>query len=147
MRDQRFVAEHRGGPLSLDQHRQLIRWACECAAHVLPLYSGALDERLTNALSVAKEWELGEVPVGNARKASSGSIAVANEVTDPASVAIARSIGHAVATAHMADHSTRAADYALKAVKIAGKSIDQERAWQDMQLPNEIKELVHLQVF
>ncbi|MCX6255149.1 MAG: hypothetical protein NTV31_11820, partial [Bacteroidia bacterium] len=57
-------------------------------------------------------------------------------------IAVARSVGHAVATAHMADHSLGAALYALKAVKNAGKSIDAERKWQNEQLPSEIMELV-----
>ena len=55
---------------------------------------------------------------------------------------MARSVGHAVATAHMADHSLGAAWYALKAVKYAGKSIDKEKKWQNDQLPSEIMELV-----
>ena len=57
-------------------------------------------------------------------------------------IAVARSVGHAVATAHMADHSLGAALYALKAVKHAGKSVDAERKWQNEQLPSEIMELV-----
>jgi hypothetical protein len=35
-----------------------------------------------------------------------------------------------------------AAWYALKAVKSLGKSVDEERKWQDKHLPLEIKELV-----
>jgi len=53
-----------------------------------------------------------------------------------------RSIGHAVVTAHMADHSLGAALYALKAVKNAGQSVDAERKWQNAHLPSEIKVLV-----
>jgi len=41
----------------------------------------------------------------------------------------------------MADHSLGAALYALKAVKNAGKSVDEERKWQNEQLPSEIMEL------
>ena len=67
---------------------------------------------------------------------------LARESTNAASIAIARAAGHAVATAHMADHSVEAALYALKAVKNSGKSIDSERKWQDEQLPFEIKEPV-----
>jgi len=55
---------------------------------------------------------------------------------------VARSVGHAAATSHMADHSLVAALYALKAVKNAGKSMDAERKWQNEQLPSEIRELV-----
>jgi phosphate-selective porin len=91
---------------------------------------------------VAKEWKQGNASVGDARKASLGAIEVANESSNLNAIALDRSVGHAVATAHMADHSIGAAWYALKAVKNAGKSIDAERKWQDEQLPSEIKELV-----
>jgi hypothetical protein len=142
MRDKRFIAEHRGGPLKKEQHYQLITWACDCAENVLHLFGEIIDERLKNALHVAKEWKQGNASVGDARKASSGAIAVANESSNQTAIAVARSVGHAVATAHMADHSLGAALYALKAVKDAGKSIDAERRWQDEQLPSEIKDLI-----
>ena len=142
MRDKRFIAEHRGGPLKKDQHYQLIQWACDCAEHVLYLFGENIDERLKNALHVAKEWKQGNASVGDARKASVGAHAVARESSNPTVIAVARSVGHAVATAHMADHSLGAAWYALKAMKNTGKSIDAERLWQDEQLPLEIKELV-----
>jgi hypothetical protein len=142
MRDNRFVAVHRGGPLSKEQHRQLIKWAYDCAKHVLPLFGNQIDDRLTNALLVAKKWEMGNASTGDARNASLEAIAVANESTDPTAICVARSVGHAVATAHMADHSVKAAEYALKAIKTLGKSVDTERNWQDGQLPSEIMELV-----
>jgi hypothetical protein len=142
MRDIRFVAEHRGGPLKKEQHQQLIKWACDCAENVLPLLGEEIDERLKNALWIAKEWAKGNVSVGDARKASLGAIAVANGSSNPMAIAVARAVGHAVATAHMADHSLGAALYALKAVKHAGKPIDEERQWQNEQLPPEIMELV-----
>ena len=142
MRDKRFIAEHRGGLLKKDHHRQLIKWACKCCEHVLPLCIETVDERLINALLIAKEWANGNAKVGDAMKASLCSHAAAREYADPISIAIARSIGQAVATAHMADHSLGAAIYALKAVKFANKSIDAERKWQNAQLPSEIRELV-----
>jgi hypothetical protein len=142
MRDKRFIAKHRGGPLKKEQHYQLIIWACDCAEHVLYLFGENVDERLKNALHVAKEWKLGSASVGDARKAAVGAHAVARESSNPTAIAVARSVGHAVATAHMADHSLGAAWYALKAVKNAGNSIDAERKWQDEQLPSEIKKLV-----
>jgi len=119
-----------------------MKWACDCAEHVLPLLGEEPDERLINALLVASEWAAGNASVGQARKASLGAIAVARDSTNPASIAIARAVGHAVATAHMADHSLGPAWYALKAVKSAGRSTDEERKWQDQQLPTEIRDLV-----
>jgi hypothetical protein len=142
MRDKRFIAEHRGGPLKKQRHYQLIQWACDCAEHVLPLFGENIDKRLKKALHVAKEWKQGNASVGNARKAAVGAHAVARESSNLTAIAVARSVGHAVATAHMADHSLGAAWYALKAVKNASKSIDAERKWQDEQLPSEVKELV-----
>lgn len=142
MRDKRFVAEHRGGPLTKDQHNQLIIWACKCVENVLPLITNKVDERLINAIKIAKEWTNDNASVGDARNASLSAIAVANELTNPIEIAVARAAGHAVATAHMADHSLRAAEYALKAIKLAKKSIEIERKFQDKNLSPHISELV-----
>jgi len=142
MRDIRFVAEHRGGPLKKEQHYQVMAWAGDCAEHVLYLFGEKTDERLVHALTVAKEWARGNASVGDAMKASAAAHAVARASSDPAAVAVARSVGQAVATAHMADHSLGAAWYAVKAVKNAGKSPDAERRWQDEHLPSGIKDLI-----
>jgi hypothetical protein len=129
MRDKRFVAVHRGGPLTKDHHHQLMIWARKCSEHILLLIDEKIDQRLMNALYIAKEWEKEKVTVGKARNASVSAHTVARESSNPIIIAVARSIGHAVATAHMADHSLGAALYALKAVKNAGKSVDTERKW------------------
>jgi hypothetical protein len=142
MRDKRFIAEHRGGSLKKEQHKQLMIWACQCVEHVLPLVEKTVQLRLTFAIETAYQWTKGLATVGDARKASLDVIAVANKLTDPKEIAIARAVGHAVATAHMSDHSIRAADYALKALKHAGISIDSEREFQNKLLPTEIIELV-----
>jgi len=142
MRDNRFIAVHRGGLLTKKHHRQLMIWACVCTEHVLPLLGATLDERLKNALMIARDWANGNTTVGEAMKASVGAHAVAREFTNPTSIAVARAVGQAVATAHMADHSLGAAIYALKAIKYAGKSIEKERKWQNEQLPSEIMEVV-----
>ena len=142
MRDKRFIAEHRGGLLKKEQHRQLMEWGCDCAEHVLYLSGKEIDKRLEYAIIVAKEWIKGNASVGDTRDASVGAHMVARETSNSTSIAVARSVGHAVATAHMADHSLGAALYALKAVKSAGKSIEVERTWQNEQLPAEIMEFV-----
>ena len=119
-----------------------MHWACICAEHVLPLFGKKIDERLIIAIQIAKEWTKDGDSVGEARKASVISHTIARETDNPTSKAVARSVGHAVATAHMADHSLGAALYALKAIKSAGKSVDEERDWQNKQLPDEIREVV-----
>ncbi len=145
MRDSQFVAVHRGGKLTKENHKKLIGWARECSEHVLSLFGEQMDERLIEALFVAREWENGNVATSVAMKASLSAHAAARESSSPTSKAVSRSVGQAVATAHMADHSMGAALYALKAVKLAGKPIDRERDWQETQLkklPPEIVELV-----
>ena len=140
-----FIAEHRGGPLTKDNHRKLIKWAIECSEHVLFLIDKEIDERLLYALDVAKQWKNGTIPTGMAMKASLGAHAVARQVENPVHKAIARSIGQTVATAHMADHSLGGAFYALKAIKLAKMDIEIERNWQTKklgELPSEIIEIV-----
>lgn len=141
-----FIAEHRGGPLTKENHRKLIKWARECSEHVLFLIGKDIDKRLIYALDVAKNWENDTIPTGVAMKASLGAHAVARQAENPIYKAVARSIGQAVATAHMADHSLGGAFYALKAIKLAKGDIENERDWQNKkldELPSEIIEIVH----
>ncbi|MCW3105457.1 MAG: hypothetical protein JWO09_3897 [Bacteroidetes bacterium] len=107
-----------------------MKWARECAEHVLPLIDKEADQRLIYALEVAKEWEHDHVRTGLAIKASLSAHEAARESESPISKTIARAIGQAVATAHMADHSLGAAFFALKAVKLADGDVDKERKWQ-----------------
>lgn len=47
MRNKSFVAEHRGGELTLDNHRGLMNWAIACSEHVVEqLNEENLDIRL-----------------------------------------------------------------------------------------------------
>jgi hypothetical protein len=143
MRDQGFIAAHRGGPLSLEHHRQLMGWARACAGHVLRLLNpSSIDGRLPDALAVAEAWQKGQVRVGAAQKAAVAAHAAAREAPGSVAIAVARAVGHAVATAHMADHSLGAAYYALKAVKAAGKSVQAEQRWQEKRIPAELRERV-----
>ena len=144
MRDKRIVAEHRGGLLKKEQHYQLMQWAIKCSKHVLPLFGKKTDDRLLYALRVGEDWRQGKATVGQAQKASVDAHTAARDQTDAVAVAVARSVGQAVATAHMADHSLGAALYALKAVEASGGSVDAERCWQDAQVPEDVKELVFM---
>jgi len=119
-----------------------MRWALRCAEHVLPLLRDDLDQRLQEALDVGHRWQAAGGPTGAAQKASVAAHAAARRYDNPASLAIARSIAQAVATAHFADHALVAAAYALKAVDRAGGSVDDEIAWQDRELDDDIREIV-----
>src|SRR5690348_4878769 len=106
MRDRRFVAAHRGGPLGIAHHRLLAVWAADCAERVLPLFEeSSPDDRPRRAVEMARAWARGEVPVGAAQKAAVAAHAAARGAARAAATAAARAAGHAVATAHMADHS------------------------------------------
>ncbi|HEX8297628.1 MAG TPA: hypothetical protein VF594_00595, partial [Rubricoccaceae bacterium] len=113
MRDRRFIASHRGGPLGPDEHRLLASWAADCAERVLGF---TLDERPRRAVDAARAWARGNTAVGLAQAAAWAAHAAARDATAAPAVAAARAAGHAAATAHMADHSLGAAVYALRAV-------------------------------
>lgn len=143
MRDRRFVAMHRGGPLEVNKHRLLATWAADCAEHVLPLFvSSGSDDRPRLAVEIGRAWGRGEVPVGVAMKAAIAAHAAARAGANRAATEAARAAGHAVATAHAADHSLGAALYGLKAVRAAGGDVEAERTWQVDRLPDEVRELV-----
>ena len=150
MRDDRFKAVHRGGPLDLHRHRLLATWAADCAERVLPRFGQqySQDDRPWRAIETARAWVRGEVTVGGARAAALEAHAAARDAADAAARAAARAAGQAVATAHMADHALRAAEYAIQAVQAAGNgrgdvlAADRERTWQQERLPEEIRALV-----
>lgn len=150
MRDKQFVAVHRGGILTPENHRLLASWAADCAERALTVFSNAKpdDERPAKAIAVARAWSRGEMTVGAARAASVAAHAAAREADDPAACYAARAAGHAVATAHMADHAPGAALYAIKAFKavqapqVSYSVIVTEQDWQVQHLPAGIRELV-----
>ena len=149
-RDRRFVAVHRGGLLDEVHHRLLVAWAADCAEHVLPLFAAKYpeDDRPNRAIEVARAWSRGDASVGEARKAAVAAHAAARSACDAAAREAARSAGHAVATAHMADHELGAAAYAIKAVRLAWPpdnattAGEHECQWQREHLPEAIRELV-----
>ncbi|MBI9014674.1 MAG: hypothetical protein JEZ08_20725 [Clostridiales bacterium] len=143
MRNKLLIAEHRGGLLSKENHQKLVKWGRQCSEHVFTLLDGPIDQRILDAIESAKNWEEGNIKTGEAMKASVSAHECARETSNSVVNAVARSAGHAVATAHMADHSIGAALYALKAVKAAGRSIEEEKKWQTeelLRLPSEIVE-------
>ena len=148
MRDIRFIAQHRGGPLPREHHRLLSAWSADCVEHVLQHFTAVSpDVRPLKALEIARQWARGEIKVGVAQKASVACHACAREIMaktpdQTAAIAIARAAGHAVATAHFAEHSLGGANYAIKAMAALGHSKHDERNWQLQQLPPEISELV-----
>ncbi len=149
-RDPRFVAIHRGGDLDLATHRLLVAWAADCAEHVLPLFTAVhpSDTRPSHAIAIAREWSSGNATVAQAREAAFEAHAAARESSNSAAMEVARAAGHAVATAHMADHELGAAAYAIWAVMKTVSEFDAIRVaetecrWQQAQLSDAIRDLV-----
>ena len=108
----------------------------------MPFVEDGVDERLVLALEASRRWQRGEVKPGEPMRASVAAHAAARDYGAPLSVAVARAVGQAAGTAHFAEHSIGAALYALKAVKIAGRSVDGEREWQDRRIPGDLIEAV-----
>ncbi|MBE2180796.1 MAG: hypothetical protein IAE97_10020 [Chthoniobacterales bacterium] len=143
MRDRRFVAEHRGGPLNREDHRLLAGWAADCAGRVLPLFERcSRDPRPRQALETARAWARGEVKTGAAMKASVAAHAAARQVEDRAAVAAARAMAQAVATAHFADHCMGGLLYALKALEESGGEAPREMEDQLVKLPPRLRGMV-----
>ncbi len=140
MRNRKFVAEHRGGPLTKQQHQDLIVWASKCVKHVLILIGQDLNPSLKKILDIGEAWKDGNASVGDARNAAFRAINIAKDLNDPHIVSAVRAVGHVVAVAHMADHSIRASDYALKALNECDR--DLEKLWQTEQLSTSIREPV-----
>jgi hypothetical protein len=85
---------------------------------------------LIEALEVGRQWSEGKVGTGAAMKASRAVHKHAQGIDDPAYKLFCRSVGQAVATAHMADHSMGPVYYGKKLVKLLGLNEQQELAWQ-----------------
>lgn len=126
-----------------DDHAFLARWAADCAERVLPLLTRHSDDvRPGRALEIGRAWANNECPTGAAMKASVAAHAAAREVREKAAVAAARAAGHAVATAHFADHCMGALLYSLKAIEASGSCIEPEMDLQLAKLPDHLRAMV-----
>ena len=148
-RDPRFVTVRRGGTLEDSQHRLLAAWAADCAEHVLDyfLLQHPNDDRPQRAIEQARAWSRDEISMTQAREAAYAAHDAAKMATGAARES-ARAAGHAVATAHMADHELGAAAYAIRAVRAASSTDTRDEAgqiecqWQCERLPDAIRALV-----
>lgn len=141
MRDTRFIAKHRGGPLSKEDHRLLAAWAADCAERVLEEFETRVpgDLRPRSAIDAARAWSRDEIPVGAGQKAAIAAHAAAREAGDASATWAARAAGHAAATAHAADHSLAVLHYIRK---VRGSASADEREWQILQVPPHLRALI-----
>jgi hypothetical protein len=114
-------------------HRSLVLWATDCAAHVVPYFEEKhpKDNRPRDALEAGRAWARSEIAMSEARAAA----------------LVARSAGHAAATAHVAAHAAHAANYALTAARSPDAAVltdsaaatARERDWQYRRLPKHLR--------
>ena len=149
VRDARLITVRRGGSLTDEDHRLLAEWAAVCAEHVLHLFEREQpsDPRPRQAITTARYWIRGDVPMKDAHRAAFAANAAARGLGEPAKFA-ALAAGQAVAVAHVAAHDLGAAAYAIRAVQAASPSGRaeteriRERDWQREQLPAAVRSLV-----
>lgn len=148
-RDPRFITIRRGGRLTDSDHRLLALWAVGCAEHVLHFFEERRpgDGRPRQAIELARAWTRSEVGMMQSRTAAGHAQAAARELSGAARYA-AYAAGQAAAVAHVAAHELGAAAYAIKAARaaasggLAEEAGRLECAWQQAQLPGEIRALV-----
>ena len=142
MRDKKWILEHRGGCLSNEQHKQLMKWAINCVNHLLPLLNNNINEKIKETINIGNDWINEKAKTIDAINKSREIIKYVKTLDNELEITITRAAGHALATAHMADHSMGPVFYGLKAIKITGGSIESEINWQKKNISNDIKELV-----
>jgi hypothetical protein len=135
--------------LTDSDHQLLALWAATCAEHVLHLFEAARpsDPRPRQAIAQARAWVRGEVKMMRSREAAGHANAAARDLSGAPRHA-AYAAAQAAAVPHVAAHELGAAAYAIKAVRAAAPSGEDESAgrlecrWQHDQLPDAIREMV-----
>lgn len=134
---------------SRDDQRILATWAADCALRVLPFFECAYpkDERPRKAIKACRKWvRTGIFRMDIIREASLSAHAAARKAKKNAAACFAaRAAGHAVGTAHVAQHAYGASLYALKAIAAAYPNkaeiqMVKEYNWQARRLSKKLRE-------
>ncbi|WP_206363098.1 putative immunity protein [Sphaerochaeta halotolerans] len=130
MRNRLFVAEHRGGLLSTEDHRSLMKWALLCTEHLGEYHEFPQEAVISSALEIGHRWSEGNAKTGEAMKASREVHVFARTVGDKPTQIYCRAVAQAVATAHMADHCLGPVWYGKKLLVLLNMDADKELSWQ-----------------
>ena len=144
---QDFWIEH-----STNDHRALGLWSAECAERLLPYFEEKYekDTRPRDAIKTLREWaKTGEFHMAVIRAAALSAHAAAKLVDkeDKAANYAAHVAGHAVGTAHVPTHAIGVVLYSIKLITYLHPEniktyVAEEREWQDMHLPKNLKSWV-----
>ena len=94
------------------------RFAISSARDILKLIDQPFDDEIRKALRINDKWQNGEASISEVRKEDFSIHGLAKESDDPIIVAALRTVGHAIASAHMKEHALVAADYAIRVVNL-----------------------------
>jgi hypothetical protein len=142
MRNKNWVLEHRGGTLNIEQQKLLMKWSIDCVIYLFPLLNNNINQAIIDAINIGNNWIIGKAKTGDAINISRKILKFVKSLDNELEILVTRAAGHAVATAHMADHSMGPIYYGLKAIKINGGSIEKEIEWYMKNIPNEFKEQI-----
>ncbi len=126
--------------LSDADRRIAARWAADCAARVLPLFTAEVpdDERIPDAIARTRSFADGGSTAAEEIRRRMIAVKAAGAATSPAGAAAARAAAQASAVAHMGAHALGAAAYAAKAVSLSSPgqpdAVRSEVRWQLDQL-------------
>ena len=125
-------------------HKDLLKWAMDCAYHVLSFYEEEhpKDLRVREAIDSGKKWLNGELSVSEVRSYAFCAHKAARETKIEKAIYAARSAGHAAATVHVKTHAVHAANYALRVFDYSDKLKEQESIWQYNRLKSIIKKAI-----
>ncbi|MDR1073720.1 MAG: hypothetical protein LBL45_08620 [Treponema sp.] len=94
MRDKNWAVEHRQGILSIEQHKQLMKWTIHCVDHLSPLSNNNINEKMENAIHIGNKKIDGSTKTGYTMKAAREIIKFVKNIDNKREVAITRAAGH-----------------------------------------------------
>ena len=119
-----------------------MKWALAMVEHLAIYLCVPIEARVGEALEVGRGWSEGRVGTGEAIASSRAVHRHARGIEDPVYKLFCRSVGQAVATAHMADHSLGPIYYGHKLMKLLDQDAEKEGSWQLSKLQELCPELV-----
>ena len=114
----------------------LAKWSLELAKHIIHLTNFDANQypEIQEGFEINELWQIGKARMYDVRQISFKIHRIAKEQSDELSRTMFRVIGHAIASAHMKEHSLVASDYAIKVVNLLHinnlKKVKEERIWQ-----------------
>ncbi|MDE6661354.1 MAG: hypothetical protein K2J93_05995 [Anaeroplasmataceae bacterium] len=114
----------------------LAKWSLKLAKHIIHIANFDTNRypEIQEGFEMNELWQIGKARMHDVRQIGFKIHRLAREQSDELSKTIFRVIGHAIASAHMKEHSLVASDYAIKVVNLLYMNnldkVKEERIWQ-----------------